>query len=97
MTIFLLFNLICEERKSSGLWLLDLQSEGPVKYAPYVCLFVQSFSPEPLVKPPNVKNDGARFFFKKIVLQGCHKSGKPGRMSIFDENQGKPGKVRENF
>ena len=31
----------------------------------------------------------------KKTQQGCHKSGKPGKMSIFDQNQGKPGKVRE--
>ena len=29
-----------------------------------------------------------------MLLQGCHKSGKPGKMSVFDQNQGKPGKVR---
>ena len=33
-----------------------------------------------------------------MALQVCHKSGKSeklGKMSIFDQNQGKPGKVRE--
>ena len=32
-----------------------------------------------------------------IMIHGCHKSGKPGKlgkMSIFDQKQGKPGKVR---
>ena len=31
------------------------------------------------------------------MIHGCHKSGKPGKlgkMSIFDQKQGKPGKVR---
>ena len=28
------------------------------------------------------------------MIQGCRKSGKLGKMSIFDQKQGKPGKVR---
>ena len=32
-----------------------------------------------------------------IRWQGCHKSGKPGKISVFGKNLGKPGKVREKI
>ena len=35
-------------------------------------------------------------FASRFFPHGCHKSGKPGKMSVFDQNQGKPGKVKEN-